>query len=64
MELDDTMSSTTTAIMQATKHDVFNERLLIKMLVDDVTGLSCERATETHSSQLKVVMFDASLWII
>ena len=38
MELDDTMSSTTTAIMQATKHDVFNERLFIKMLVDDVNG--------------------------
>ena len=47
IEFDDTMSSTTTAITLATKHYIFNKRLLIKMLVDDANELSWERATET-----------------
>ena len=37
---DDTMSSTTTAMTLATKHYIFNKRLLIKMLVDDANELS------------------------
>ena len=63
MKIDDALLSTTTAIMSQSNM-MYLQKITYKNVSWWLKGSSWERATETHLSQLKAVMFDASFWII